>query len=142
MSACISFQDLVEINQPQVAALERIGSSFADERAPEACQAFTRQVQQVEGVLRNTYGVAASLAKKAETLEEVARIWTQMSELCSQTLRSLKGLKDKYPHCGTPALCDLALDYKLASDKRHRQVMEEIACRKMEFPKGLFPEQK
>lgn len=100
---------------------------------------FTRQVKQVEGVLRNTYGIAASLAKKAETLEEVAEIWGQMSELCDQALQALRTLKDKYADCGTPELYDLALDYKLACDERHRNVLEEIACARREFPKGLFP---
>ncbi len=70
----------------------------------------------------------------------VSKIWRQMSGLCSHTLQALTGLKEKYPYCGRPALYDLALDYKLASDKRYREVMEEMACQKMEFPKGLFPE--
>jgi len=141
MSACISFEDLIQINQPQVAELERIGGSFPDDRTPEACEAFSRQVKQVQGVLRNTYGVAASMARKADSLEDVAELWRQMSKLCNQTIQSLTVLTEKYPSCGTPALYDLALDFKLASEKRYQQVMEEIACQKKPFPKGLFPEQ-
>jgi len=140
MSACISFQDLVAINQPQVAALEQIGGSFPDAQSPGACEAFSRQVRQVEGVLRNTYGVAAALVRKAETLEEVSATWRQMSDLCNQALQSLKVLKDKYPYCRTPELYDLALDYKLASEKRFQHIMEELACQKKEFPKGVFLE--
>ena len=102
--------------------------------------AFTRQVRIVEGIVSHTYGVAAALARKAEGLEEVADIWNRMSAFCRSAMEILSSLKDKYPDCGAPQLYDMALDYKLACDKRYRGAMEELACQKSEFPKGLLPE--
>ena len=63
-----------------------------------------------------------------------------MSFFCQSALAILTSLKHKYPDCGTPALYDMVLDYKLACDKRYRGAMEELACQKTEFPKGLLPE--
>ena len=36
----------------------------------------------------------------------------------------------------------MVFDYKLACDKRYSGAMEELACQKTEFPKGLLPEMK
>jgi hypothetical protein len=140
MKPCVSFDDLLQINRPQIDEMQRIGDSFSDPNVPGACEAFTRQVKIVEGILVQTYGLGTALAKRAEDLLEVAEIWTGMSALCDAALQALSSLKDKYPYCGTPQLYDLALDYKLACDKRHRGVLEEIACQRTEFPKGIFPE--
>jgi hypothetical protein len=86
--------------------------------------------------------MAATLAKKAEALNEVGEIWNAMGMFCRSTLASLAKLKDKYPDCGAPELYDVVLDYKLACDKRYRGALEELACQKTEFPKGLLPEMK
>jgi hypothetical protein len=140
MKTCVSFEDLLQINRPQIDEMQRIGDSFSDPNVPGACEAFTRQVKIVEGILVQTYGLGTALAKRAEDLREVAEIWNGMSSFCNAALLTLSSLKDKYPYCGTPQLYDLALDYKLACDKRYRGVLEEIACQSTEFPKGLFPE--
>ena len=96
----------------------------------------------VEGVLVQSYGIAAAMARKADDLSDVAEIWNAMSLFCRSALTSLGALKNKYPYCGTPALYDRVLDYKLACDKRYRGAMEEVECQKKEFPKGLLPEMK
>ena len=140
MKACLNFDDLLQLNQPQIEEMRRVGESFADPTEPGACEAFTHQVKVVEGLLRQTYRVAVALTKKAADLREVAEIWSAMSSFCSTTLLALASLKDKYPNSGTPQLYDLALDYKLACDKRHREVLEEISCQSTTFPQGLFPE--
>ena len=119
--------------------MERIGNHYPDAAAPGAREAFTRQVRLVEGVVMATYGLAAATARKADALEEVAEIWQGMSTFCQPALEILAVLKDKYPGCGTPELYDAVLDYKLAADKRYKGVQEEIACQKVEAPKGLFP---
>jgi hypothetical protein len=84
--------------------------------------------------------MAAAMARKADELNEVAEIWREMSAFCQPALEILAVLKDKYPGCGTPELYDAVLDYKLAADKRYKGVQEEIACQKVDPPKGLFPE--
>ena len=139
MKTCVSFDDLLQINRPQIDEMQRIGDSFSDPNVPGACEAFTRQVKIVESILIQTYGLGTALAKRAEELREVAEIWNGMSSFCNVAFQALSSLKDKFPYCGTPQLYDLALDYKLACDKRHRGVLEEIACQSTEFPKGLFP---
>ncbi len=140
MKTCLNFDDLLQINRPQIDEMQRVGESFPDPNSPSACEAFTQQVRLVEGLLRQTYRVAVALTKKTEDLREIAEIWSHMSDFCNSTLQALVSLKHPYPYCGTPQLYDLALDYKLACDKRHRGVLEEITCQSTEFPKGLFPE--
>jgi hypothetical protein len=140
MKACLSFGDILGVGRPQVDEMQRIGDAFASAEVPGACEAFARQVSIVEGVLVQSYGIAAAMARKADDLNEVGEIWSAMSGFCQLALSSLATLKYKYPYCGTPALYDKALDYKLACDKRYRGAMEELACQKAEFPKGLLPQ--
>jgi hypothetical protein len=140
MSACLNFNDVLEVGQPQIREMQRIGDAYADSNVPGACEAFTRQVTIVQGIVIQAYGMAAALAKKADELSEVAEIWSRMSDFCRAALVSLSSLKNKYPYCGTPQLYDMVLDYKLACEKRFRGAMEEMECQKTEFPKGLLPE--
>lgn len=140
MSACLSFDDILEVGQPQIEEMQRIGDAYAGPDVPGACLAFTRQVRIVEGIVVQTYGVAAALARKADELSEVAETWSRMSFFCRSAMMVLSSLKNKYPYCGTPELYDMVLDYKLACEKRYRGAMEELACQKTEFPKGLLPE--
>jgi hypothetical protein len=140
MKPCLSFGDVLEVGQPRIAEMERIGDMYPNGDSAEACAAFTHQVGLVEGTVVQTYGIAAVLARRADDLKEVAEIWTAMSQFCQRALVVLSRLKDKYPYCGTSQLHDAVLDYKLAADKRYRGVMEEAECQKMDFPKDLLPE--
>ena len=138
MKACLDFDDILELGRPQIQEMQRIGEAYPTADVPGASAAFTRQVRTVEGIVIQTYGVAAALTGKSGDLNEVAEIWSRMSSFCSSAMATLSSLKHKYPHCGTPELYDMVLDYKLACDKRYRGVMEELECQKVEFPKGLF----
>lgn len=139
MKACLSFDEVLALGQPQLLEMQRVGDAYPSADVPGACAAFSRQTRVVEGVVTQTYAIAASLARKAEDLNEVAEIWRRTGEFCQSALQRLTKLKDKYPKCGAPELYDLVLDYKLACDKRHKGVMEEQACLTMDFPKGLLP---
>ncbi len=139
MKQCLSFGDIVDVGQPQIDEMERIGNYYPSADVPGACAAFTRQVRLVEGIVVQTYGVAATLARKADSLEEVSAVWSKMSQFCQSALEVLLKLKYKYPYCGTPELYDAVLDYKLAADKRYRGAMEEAECQKTDFPKELLP---
>jgi hypothetical protein len=138
MNACLSFKDLIEINRPQLAEMERVGSMESPEE-PASCVAFSGQVKAIEAAVRNMYVIARAMARNAADPQEAADVWDQMGELCSSALRILIGLKDKFPSCGTSELYDLTLDYKLACEKRHKGILEEMKCQTMEFPEGLFP---
>src|SRR5438132_8934348 len=100
MKACLSFDEVLELGQPPLLEMERVGDAYASADVPGACAAFSRQARRVEGVVTQTYAIAASLARKAEDLEEVAEIWRRTSEFCQAALQRLANLKDKYPHCG------------------------------------------
>ena len=139
MKACLSFSDILDVGQPQISEMQRIGNFYPNSEAPGACIAFARQVRLVEGIVVQTYGVAAAMVKKADDLNEVADIWNKTSRFCHSALQILADLKYKYPYCGTAELYDLVLDYKLAADKRYKGALEETTCQKMEFPKGLLP---
>jgi hypothetical protein len=141
MAVCLKFDDILDLGKPQLAHLEEVGNSFASMETPGACEAFAREVRLLESFLIQTYAVAVAVAKRADNFEEVAQVWQHMGLFCTKALHSLKKLKDKYPHCGTSQLFDLALDYKLACEKRFRGISEEIECQKQNLPKGLFPEE-
>ncbi len=139
MAVCLSFDDILRMGTPQLERLQQVGDSFADVDSPGACEAFTKQVRLLEGFITHTYSVAVSVSKRADELSEVADVWEHMAAFCTRALRTLTGLKDKFPNGGTPALFDLTLDYKLACEKRYRSVMQEIECQNQTLPTGLFP---
>lgn len=140
MTTRISFPEILEISKPEIEKFRALSDEYPDPDAPDACEAFARQVTIVEGALRQAYGIAAALAKRSEELTETLSIWQAMTRFCDVALEVLNSLKDKHPYCGTPGLYDIVLDYKLAADKRRKSVEEEIECQKMKFPEGLFPE--
>jgi len=141
MSTCLSFDEILELRSPQVAELQRVGGLYVGQDTPEACRVFTKQVKLVEGAVTSAYADAAQITRKTECPEEISKIWSAMNDYCDKALQVISGLKDKYPFCGTPELYSLLLDYKLACDKRCRNILEEIECLKTPPPKGLFPEQ-
>jgi hypothetical protein len=139
MAVCLSFDDILHLGTPRLAQLLQVGDSFDDVDSPGACEAFTKQVRLLEGFIIHTNGVAVSVSKRADDLAEVAAVWEHMGAYCGNTLHTLARLKDKSPDCGTPALYDLVLDYKLACEKRFRSVIEEMECQNEKIPAGLFP---
>jgi hypothetical protein len=139
MALCISFGEFLDISRPQIEEFRVLSERYAGQDTNEACEAFTRQVNIVEGLMRHAYGMSSKLARKSADLKEVSDIWSAMSALCNSALTVLTSLKDKYPYCGTAELYDFVLDLKLAADKRHDNVEEEIACQKIQMPDKLFP---
>jgi hypothetical protein len=141
MSAvCLNFDDLLEINKPQVAEFQRLAELLPTSETPAATAPFSRQVRIVEGMLIQTYGIASKLTRETDDLTEVAGIWKNLASFCNSVLQALASLRERFPSCGTPELYDLALDYKVACDKRHRGVLQELSCQTIELPKGLLPE--
>lgn len=140
MMPCLSFDELIEASRPPLLEMQRVGNAFDDPRTEEARLAFSRQVLFVEAAVRQTYGHAAKLARKAEFFEEAAEVWQRMGGFCDSALQVLAGLKDRFPLCGTGELYDLVLDYRNACEARHKRTLEDKACLAMDFPKGIFPE--
>ena len=140
MKTCIDFDSLLTVAAPQLSEMQRVADKFPDAMMPGACEEFTKQVRAVEGWLRVTYSLTARIAKRTEDLEEIAEMWFRMNNFCDAAIKVIAGLKDRFPDCGTPELYNLVLDYKLASDVRRQEALEETECLTKTFPMGLFPE--
>lgn len=139
MPACLTFEQVFSTGVPRVEKLKVVGASFATYEEPGACEAFSHQVGNVEDFLRETYGIAMMIARKSEDSNEVISILRLMSDFCATAMKTLSGLKAKYPYCGTSELYDLALDYKIACDLRHNNLLAELECANQNLPAGLFP---
>ena len=139
MKRSLSFQEIVAAYKPRLLEMRRVGAAFPDDRSVEASASFKAQVSSVEAAVMDTYAGAARGAREADSLCDAADIWKRMAGFCHDALEVLAQLKDKYPECGTGALYDLVLDYKLASDKRYQGTLEEIECLKTPLPRGLLP---
>ena len=140
MKTCLDVEMLVESATPQLQEIVAVGASFPNPDTDEACAAFTHQMAMLEGTLKQTFRAATLLAKKSDELKEVSEIWKRTGRFCDSVLATLSSLKGKYPHCGTPELFDLTLDYGRACEDRLRDIEEEIECQKIDLPKGLLPE--
>ena len=141
MPACLEFRDFFEVNEPAISELKAFGERHTDETIidEDTCKVFSKTVKTLEGNLRHTYGLMANATRKTESLEEIAEIWQMMRNYCAVILKAVQDLVERFPHCGTPELHNLALDYWLACDERHREAEGEIACQQKAFPKAIFP---
>lgn len=142
MKACLSFDDILAVGTPRFAQMRRVAEAYTDGNTDDACRAFALEVRNVEAAVIHTYAIAATVARRADAIEEVIAVWKHMSAFCNEALGLLATMRDQFPNCGTGALYDLVLDYKLASDKRYNQALEEKECLAKPFPKGVFPELK
>lgn len=115
-------------------------SDALDPQDADSCAIFSRKIAQLEGVLKQTYAQAALLAQRADTLDQEAEVWQNMVEYAQGVMNTLEQLKDTYPDCGTPELCNLALDYRNAATERLSLVNEAIQCQTLPMPAGLFPQ--
>ncbi|HUB68757.1 MAG TPA: hypothetical protein VL981_14835 [Candidatus Methylacidiphilales bacterium] len=100
-----------------------------------------KQVTALEAFSIQTYSVAAEIARRANDIQEADSVWREMGDFCNEAIQALSQLKSKYPYCGTPQLYDRGLDYKIACDKRHRGILEEMECQRTTLPAGLFSTQ-
>jgi len=138
MRASISMSDLAEAAKSPLEELRTTGEKL-DPKERDSCAVFGRCVIAAETALKMAYKLAAMSAKRSQSLEEEAQIWSDMSQLCDSMIGALKALKDKFPREGTPELYELAIDYKLASEKRSSRTVEAIQCQSIPMPEGLFP---
>ena len=139
MDKCLTIRDVTTIGRAPIDELRSIAAdlNLAD---ADSCTIFGRRVAAVETVLKQTYKFAALMVRCSETPEQEAEIWMVMSEFSGFVITALQQLKDTSPHCGTPELYDLALDYNLAAQKRHSLTAESLQCQTSQMPDGLFPQ--
>src|SRR4051794_31246434 len=133
--------DVVDaVNRCNISEMEKFGETL-DPQSPESCANFGRYVSGVQAALVHTYRIVAYVAVREESPKQAAAHWRKMSEFCDLALEALKNLKDKFPYCGTPAVYDLALDYKIASEERYTENIRDSECLNLAIPQGLFPKQ-
>jgi hypothetical protein len=140
MKASLSYEEVIDAGRPRLTELRRVVQFLAEEGAPQPEAAFARELIAVEASLRQTYGLVAQMARKAESLDEVADIWRRMGAYCEAALQILTEQQKKDPGLGTESLCDLVLDYRLACDERRDRALEEKECLKVDFPEGILPD--
>ena len=138
MTGCLTIEDITRLNREPIEELQSTAESL-DPQEADSGEIFARQVVQVEVTLKNTYKLAALLAKRSETPEQEAEIWKDMREYSEVAMNALKELKETYPGCGTPEVYKLASDYWSAADNRLSLITESIRCQSLKMPNGLFP---
>ena len=125
-------------NRCNVSEMERVGKAL-DPSMEDSCAKFGRMVSIVQSALVHTYGIFTFAAVREKDPKQAAILWESMSDFCDVALNALKSLKEKFPHCGTPEVYDMALDYKLASEERYTQNLRDSECLILPIPAGLFP---
>lgn len=126
------------VNRCNISEMEKIGKAL-DPQHHDSCQKFGIHVAGVQAALVHTYRIVSYVAVREQSPTQAAAHWKKMSEFCDLTLNALKSLKEKFPYCGTPAVYDLALDYKIASEERCTENLRDSECLKLTIPPGLFP---
>src|SRR5438477_12986666 len=101
------------------ADLEQLGESALQDFGHDVAQAsrtdqaeLERQAQRLEARLAQLYAVAATMAKREESLEAVAAIWEQMVAICDRMATALSDLHQA--HKSRLASYDRILDIRNA----------------------------
>jgi hypothetical protein len=136
---CLDLEDLNSVNHCQISEMEKAGDTL-DPNTNESCAEFSRHVRNVQAAIVHTYQMVAHNALRESNSSKAALLWKEMSELCDDALKRLKRLKEVYPHCGTPELYNLTLEYKNAAHRRYMDNLEDSECATMPLPTGLFPQ--
>ena len=131
--------EVTNLTRSPVEELRFVGERLDPAKA-DSITLFSKRVAAVEAVLKFAYKMAALAAKRSETPEQEADVWRDMNEIADSIITILNSLKGKFPDGGTPELYDLALDYKLAAEKRYSLTLESIKCQNLPMPEGLFPQ--
>ncbi len=126
------------MNRCQIAEMEKIGQSLDPGRS-DASSTFAQHVLSAQSAIMHTWQIVAFASVREKDPAAAAMLWKDMGEYCDLALKSLNRLKDIFPGCGTPELYDLALDYKLAAERRHLDNLHDSECQHLTIPPGLFP---
>jgi hypothetical protein len=125
------------VNRCQINAMEKAGKELDPSRV-ESCEEFGNHVIAVKAALIHTYALVAHASIQEKSPEAAAELWKTMVVFCEESLNVLRKLKDLYPHCGTPQLYDLSLDYRQEAQERYLSNLEDSKCQ-TPIPDRLFP---
>lgn len=139
MSIGLPFDTLVAVSEVQLETLAAIGNPRAVEHAAPPF-ILSKLVGALQETLRRTYAAAATAAREADGPAEAADVWKRMGTFTDAVLELLVLLKDNLSDGSSSALYDLALDYKLACQRRYTDCEGEVSClNENRIPAGLFP---
>jgi len=131
-------ETLQSVNECQLLEMRKAAETL-DPTVHNSCIEFGRHIRNVQAAIIHSYQIVAHSAIRESDPREAANHWQWMTNLCDTALEILKELKDVYPHCGTPELYDLVLDYRSAAYRRYTDNLQDAECQSSEIPVGLFP---
>lgn len=132
----ITAQDLDNLSDCEVEEMLKTGRNLPP--GEESCAIFKLKVRALESVLVFNYRLTARKALRQADPKDAADLWLRMQQLCNKAFIVLSEMKEKFPDCGTPELCDLALDYQNAAEERYRENLQDAECSNLPIPPGLF----
>lgn len=140
MTPCLSLDDVAQINRERIAEMEKKAREL-DPTLEESNAIFAAQVRTIETCLKYSWFAFVTLARRMADPEGQCELWKRASEVCDEIIKAMQAVKRQFPHCGTPELYDLALDYKNAALERYELNVETLRWKDRPMPPQLFPAQ-
>lgn len=134
----IDSQTIASSNYCQIAEMEKLCASL-DPNTEASCIIFTREVRGIESAIVHTYQITAFAAIREKAPDGAASMWAEYKTFCGKAIEALKNAKEKFPHCGTGNIYNLALDYWNAASERQQQNENDAKCLTIQIPPQLFP---
>ena len=122
---------------PVSSELERLGEVYPNGETQEACEAFTGEVNLHKATVKLAYRHVVTCLKGASDLDVIVKCWDILIRFIDRSTDIVRGLKERFPYCGTPELYNELLEYRNAASKRRDQALEERECIG-QLPEGLF----
>jgi len=108
MNVCLPESDLRQLGNSLVNEFDqRIAAIPRD-----LCVPFNNEAARLESELLMIHKFVVLCVRKEENLDEVARKWGMMVEICDQAATKLKSLKESHPYCGAESYFDKILDLR------------------------------
>src|SRR5437762_11466262 len=117
------FQSTLSLEDFRTSGAEaaRRAADFAathDLSEPSACSAFNALVKEAESVADTAFRCATLMARKADSLADVAAIWREMERVCDGVLDALRRTSAADGRPIPLTSCDRILDLRLAANER------------------------
>jgi hypothetical protein len=139
MKPCIPIEEFTDLANTW-SGLFATAMKYPDETSGDACIEFSEKVAILQTMLKVTYRDFALSARETETPADEMSVWLKAISYCDSLAETMTVVLDRFPHCGTQELHDLALDYRSSCMKRFENARKGLACKKTGLPKNLFPE--
>ena len=117
MSACLVDKDFEEIGR---SALEAFDQDVSD-LPKDLCAPFFQEANRLEGKLITMFQMVSRMARNEPELENVAKLWGAMAQLCEDAEKRVSKLSQDHPQCGADYFFDRL--YQLKSKCKRLQTM-------------------